>query len=1512
VSHANLLFQHTFDGPGYPSFDTPWPGFEFVAGNPSFPHPVVDGHGHGISNRYQRLLWRGRSTNAASTGSYKADLTASWTNAGGAGRSLGLIVHFVDWDNLVVARLESHPGGSPTLKLWKRVGGVETQLGSSYSGTGISAGTLNTSVTFRVRIEDLTTSSDTSIKVFTDPQGDTGNGDVRITWQGDLSSLRGPYTVGVELGATVGGDDIKVDALSVYDLADEPNPSGAEPSVTSGWVVQLDSTQYEIDGRTGALQALSPPIEFMGCGQAFGFSGGNVAKFRVLGDYRTTILRPGQPVKVWHRGDLRFDGFMVSGDQKADPEETQEWEAKSGIYGALNVSILSDSCEPTIYWNQDPESADTYQRDFADKSIGDIIKYLLTRYRQALQSYGAAPTDGTDCFVEEELQALDGIVPGVTTSGNLLTAVQTLLQFALAYQVFFDPLTRKWHFRDVSDLEQEDFVLTNEHAKFEVQNDSEASYTAVLFLGTRRERDDDIKLTLSDRAWTADQAANHSEDKEHKDLITLKAVLFGNSGPGEPGLVYAQVLASAGLTQDQWRGAIARVDGDAYTRMVVSNTSTKIYMAEPLWGGRTPPPPGNITLDLSHPEAMKELSQNGVGAVYFLPPVEIDGATSCNYSPFGMGLRNQGFCGDATVSAVGPDGARHSQPYYYRVRQPTATAMAAGFCRPLVQLAHPAKKAVGLINFGADKSAVDLGAGGGVSVSSPGEVLGMPSSQCQPSASKFDGFNVSISIPKEKDCAPKLRVPAEGWRGPAYAEDSALWDNGGEPTASDWGVRRELVIQLSEYTSHDMDAGLIKAADAILKLTGQKVRRWHVEYATPWRVYADGGTTYQGSSSATFAGLTKRLTISSGKRSTGFESASSLPVYSVWWDVPGNRTILEAGTAAGWIGGDYGAQVRAITERQAALIAAKKIKDFGDQLNCILTKDPTRVTGQPGGPVDGCTVQVTDSNTRTVKNVTQKTEMEQEAANHGALSALASELIERGTEPTHLGAMPDVPGLSEPESKQVTPRSGPEGESNANHRIPFQGPTGVNGNRSRYGGLIGQDSDEAGRSPEVLFKFGQYAFRKTPNANATSGGGVGLQISPLDASGLPTGWTDFASSMDFPEGKAPLSALNHYSIQHQLKLRDDDLAKNLGVVQDALGAIQSPGDESETFPDGAPPNLASIARTAGLMGPFQMVPSTWNDPAGPVWHGPFEEDGVDPGLYWRIMVPENILCLVTYAGDGSGPNGSNWAWGAFEGENSESSAIPYITTGKIDHKNFSGGDLDWDRRYEPADSFPVSNPFGFDSEENLRLGKVTPGEDCGAGVAFDPPEGTCAWFITYTVSEDPGGTAADEGDTYGFRIDTVSRSSPWGSVSTGSTQTAGLTGDGSNTATGRYKQPGGAVPPGLRKPSDIAVSGIYLPGTGTAPSSASVGVIGVGVDLAIIKGGALIRIRRKVGVQTRFEESPWTSDLVGVQTQFTFEATKNLSHTVGCHTEWALELNPQPVIDEGVGVSTEWTLELNP
>jgi hypothetical protein len=852
------------------------------------------------------------------------------------------------------------------------------------------------------------------------------------------------------------------------------------------------------------------------------------------------------------------------------------------------------------------------------------------------------------------------------------------------------------------------------------------------------------------------------------------------------------------------RGALASIgdhDGRDITPMwVTKNTSTRIWLSSPGWPESGPPRSGStIVLSLLSDEAAAAASAQGVGRFFMLPITEI-----CANDLARGSLKNQGWCGEATVSFDGGDGT-YSQNMQYKVVYPSSSASDAGFC-PAVVLSEPIKPPVGLTNY--------LPPPGG----SP------PKTSCEAGGygATLPQLTVSLTVPTKDEEAPVVRVPTAGWHGPAYSEDESVWDGGGQPSATDWGIRRILDISYPTFTTTELSDGITAAADSILDVYSQKPYLFEVDIASPW---ADALPDATAAATSTWAGLTKSITLSSTLRTTTFES-SSFPVYSVWWDFRNDKTTLRCGTASGWVGGDFGQIVAAFTEAQAAKLQAKTLATLEDYRNQALNKPVDAVGGQDASPTDGCNTIVSDTNTRKVTDINQKAEIEQSVANSQALQSMVNESLFAGNDQTFPGAQIETPGLSDADAYQVV--NGPVLQSRANSRIPFMGPTDeLNADRSKYGGLIGMDNAEAGVPPDVFFVRGGYAFRGTPNAADTSGGRTGIQFSPIDANGQPTGaWTDFTSARDLPEGQAPLSLIEGSgSTQDTLLQRSRAVVKGLGRVEDELGNLLAPGDKSSGYPDGAPADLASMWRAIGMLASgLRPIPSSTRDPGGMVFSGPMNDNGADAGMLWRVMAPEMRLVEVEQVAAGSGTNGGNYDWKV-----NAAGALTAATFMGIIHKQIDGPSLANDGS-APLSSVPAASdcPLCFAGSEGRTLPTpVSTDYAAAGGILTMPPgvRGTPAFIAT--IKEDAYGPAAGPDGLIEATFFYSYQASAWSGATATAAGVAAIS-DGSNTGTGQYKKPGGSVPPGLRA---IGLSAGFT--GGGYPGSAV--LQGLSVEVAVVQ-----------------------------------------------------------------------------
>lgn len=1484
ANKANQLFTVDFAG----TLGAAWP-LSAMRTVPSVAGitPRLDGKGRGIAGTQPIAIgyvWAGMAPFYPGRSNYKVDLEAQWKNPGGAGeREVGLIVRAKDGDNYLVARLKSMASSNPQLRLFKRVGGVETQLGATYSGAGLGSALLAGGIRFRVRVEDLADGTgNTRVTVYTESLGATGNGTSRIDYTGDLSELRGSFTAGVEVGRLWWNDDIRVDNLTAWDFADEWVPPAPNQGGT-GWSVELGDTLYKVNDDTGQLEGVSPPVFLEWARQGYGPNGNSAALSTAA--FTGGLVRPNCRVAVWYGSTKVFTGRVARGEQAAEPEnEAQTWECRDAFFLGRQVILTEDNGTGVLNFNVEDKSADEYLADRQGMTIGAVLKFLFDRYtdgNEGLRFYDAAPHSGT-AYVQSELDALDAVVPNLAVSNNFAAAVVQLLSYFPKCQVWVDPTDLVWHFRDVTALSPEVVSLTSEWASVRASPDPSRSFTAVKWRGAKPEPKAPTVYNFSTGggegqlrpAWTKAQEDNYNSGKRHLSQATCVILNAGNvSLPPAPdvpkgAIVYVDVAVSNNLDPDDFRGALATFSDDGYPRWCLGHTSTRLYF-NLAWGGGTPPSVGSrVFLSLVDERAAAELSAQGVGRAFFLPPTIV-----CGYpSAAGAGFKAQGWCGTASVEADGNDGLVYSQEQAFKMAFRTAEQMAALPCDPTVTLAEKPKPPIGLINFFPPK---------GGSPPKPGcEGMGT-----------FPQVRINLSVSEAELVAPSFREPATGYHGEAFALDAGVWDGAGEPAADDWGVRQVYVYDDPNYTSDSQTAGLRKAAQAILAVYGQRVYLFDVRLGTPWGKQDGQAGVVLDTVVSRWAGLFKCVSLTSGKRTTTFESAA-FPTFEVTWNVRARTTTVRAGTAAGWLGIDAEALTRELREAAVDKKIGRAIQALEDYRNRALDK-ALKAMPKQGGGIDGCDVLVSDVVNKKSTTVQQKFEDDQQVTSQ--LSATLKTLND-----LVLGNPKSVPGDTHAATDGVTgglviPGNGATLGKPVGHDIAFPGvPEGVpNADTSRYGGVPGVDDPAGGVPSRLTVRLGNVVFRSKHNADGRI---IGIEGAPQGSGGaVPVGgWQPIATPADVYTLLAkPIVELPHpESVTGVLKRRDDGLAEQLKASHDAEGKPLAPGSTSAAFPDGAPPSLASWLRTPGHSRFFRMVPGTWGDPAGPVWQGPGQA-GLWPARYWRVLVPENVLVEVENLGAGAGDNGGSWSPVVVNGANL------YITDGYCVHKQAHGSDMEQDARFSGAGGIPdlptprePGMPFGF-SADAWRYPSGVPVSGVGAAFAL-PSGGIAGSLFTLQWAEDSFAAAPDAaGTTHLFRIDTVWRASAWGAPTAGTPQAG--TNDGTGATTGRFMAPGGAVPPGLRVPSDtvggaVGVSAVYLGGTATNPPR----LIGLGVTLAVIEGGYLVRIKEKVTRLTDVCVSafPWSHQPLSLGEALVLAVEKPEAEGLTVSEGWAIELNP--------------------
>jgi hypothetical protein len=301
--------------------------------------------------------------------------------------------------------------------------------------------------------------------------------------------------------------------------------------------------------------------------------------------------------------------------------------------------------------------------------------------------------------------------------------------------------------------------------------------------------------------------------------------------------------------------------------------------------------------------------------------------------------------------------------------------------------------------------------------------------------------------------------------------------------------------------------------------------------------------------------------------------------------------------------------------------------------------------------------------------------------------------------------------------------------------------------------------------------------------------------------------------------------------------------------------------------------------------------------------------GADAGLLWRVRVPELLLMRVAAVGPGAGTNGGRYAWDT----SGPGGTTEFLASASVIHKQMDPVALSRDTRL-PGSVSPVaaSNPFGFVNEGTL-LNPTGMGVASGAGALLPIPayaRGTVGlWAL---LAENPAGAPLPAGRTYNVRMDVAWKASPWGVPSAG-TPTNVPVSDGTGQGTAVYKGPGGAVPPGLRKPSDLAVSVIYQPGAGTAPPNRGLVLLGIGVEIAVVEGGYALLTTEGLEASEAWRTShAQPLERLAALDVWAIEVTKAVAEALELTESWDLELNPGVVELDALEVTEAWDLVLIP
>lgn len=776
---------------------------------------------------------------------HRVGCTLDWSNAAGASRKGGIGARISnDGQSGYFAVIDSAVG-APVLHVYRRVGGVMTDLpGSPVSLGPLGPADLNAGITPEMRIQTKDAAVHVKVTVgatvFYDLDDDSAD---RIESWG---------LPGIYFGSTCVATDITFDDLFAEDFEDEAD-SGT--GWQSGLALKVDGVYYaEYEWRALKLDPIRAKQSYQPVGA--------VGLIEDLNDAHEPALSAGMRVAILYDGDVLCDGVLRKVDQNFQPPEGTVYE----ILGPRDLAAEVPVEDPTtlqgiLGWNQE-EDGELYDASRQDKETGEMLAEVWDNAadgEDGLRIRGAAPASGA-LYDPAETALLDAKIPHVVASGNVLQAEETLISLMPDFAIFVDPetKTREIHKRSVAPFKGVDFAA-DFHKLPVITTNPNLNRTVVIVRGAFREMSEEEFVWDSanpddpsglQRGWQTSLQATIAENKrfikEHGTTVVGVGV--------DAGYPYVDLDTTGNFTMDadQWRGAFIRFDSgpqQGQTYQVKSNTASRVRITSLAWVGGTPPNVGDSTILLSGEDnGGLPSGYDDVGAAWELP----------DDKRIAGGL--VGGCGQAQIKK------RQGQnvvTYTVKVRKQTYVDPDTGATKERLKMDRAAMSILdgyfaNIPISGSCGTGGDLGMADEVSIT----------------LSVYDPAVASV---------PKIRKPASGWEGTAFSFDSSRWGTGKGPAKGDVGVMAPYIIEDGNFTDTALQgAEYEKYAQSVLNVLGTLARQ--AEFAL-----AGIDTSY--------AGLNKRIQFSdSSGRTTGFEAATDIWLFQVEWDFKNDETHVSCGT----------------------------------------------------------------------------------------------------------------------------------------------------------------------------------------------------------------------------------------------------------------------------------------------------------------------------------------------------------------------------------------------------------------------------------------------------------------------------------------------------------------------------------------------------------------------------------------------------------------------------------------
>ncbi len=785
------------------------------------------------------------------------------------------VVLIRDASNYYEAYLRTNNNSPPKVAIRKCVAGIVSTLLAETSIPVLSAGVAVTLELYR---------SGSTLRVLVD--------DVQYGADQTDAALTANWRPGYKWDVYTSGSWI-VDDLEALDHTSEPS--------ATGWVLQVGTRSYD----AAALRAANIYLDFL----EISYLSPRMLVFAEVCRHTAATFHPEEEVRLLAEGSPRpcdFRGLIkrVRRIGTANGEAVQYECYDPRMQAKYVVPDHPDTSAFSIVWNADEED-DDYDADYADQTVGEILKWYFDTFANELREAKAAP-NGT-MYVSTDFDTMTVKPTKLNLRGDFETIIQTLLSFQPTHVCFVDASTGKWRFVDWTGHTAKDlsFTTANGHVpQNEVDDDSTACYTAVKVRSVRKEKQAFHFSTTDDSIeedWDKDLEKHWSPSRGNRSSIPGTVASVPAANTVEIALSYAKDE----VFTNEWEGTTLRFTSgvayeDAYT--VSSNTASV---------------DGKFTVVLTANLVDTPLAGDGCEVTD-----DDQYATTTSKNGFKKVFRQFRIADFNKQNLVKKDcttglWVKPIDDYSLRtVRQPVKIEFSA--------TAGVIATGLPIVLSGTDT--------GGAGCNTPGD---------------YEAADFELEGEYWEDVVLERRFPTTGWYGTAYSTDVSRWSGGGPPAPGDWGVMREKVMEEPYYLESSQNA----AIDALL----EEWLKAHCNKPFQGRhVYLGTGTDHV---DRDFVNLQKAVTFSSAGRTTGWESGVYIFAHTARFNFAAKQMELELGNVPSFGGFEYDQLREAAVSGSLRGDYERIVQDLKQQQECRRDAKP-KLEGASPGPLCGSDVRV--------------------------------------------------------------------------------------------------------------------------------------------------------------------------------------------------------------------------------------------------------------------------------------------------------------------------------------------------------------------------------------------------------------------------------------------------------------------------------------------------------------------------------------------------------------------------